>query len=860
MKDTENGKVKRNLLIAIDGNSLMYQSYYAFFKANLTTRDGFPTGALKGFFTKILELMKQEPTHMLVAFDVHKPTFRHQKYDAYKAGRTPPTEDLIRQLEEVRLLLRQMGIAVIECPGYEADDILGTFSRMAESEGMDALIVTGDRDSFQLITEHTRIYYTKDNSVIDEETLNSRYGLRPSQMRDLKALMGDPSDNIPGIAGVGEKTALKLLEAYGDLDGVLAHADEIKGKLGERVREGEESARFSYWLGTIVCDAPVKESLNDCRFFIKRMSEGKTRLMELELQSIAGKIPDREEEVPARTMTEQRRVMISDADLLQKILEEHSGARELAILSEPSLEFAFDAGTVFSLGGGETLFDIPMDETEAYRTLSFWIEKNGVRLLAYEGKTLLHRLCSFTESVPLICFDAKIADYLLNSNRPTENYSNLCLAVLHKEKATAADLFLLQGPMEEAVRESEMMPLYRDMELPLQMVLFDMERCGVNIDADTLSDLHVKFSMNAHELEERIYERAGERFNILSPKQLGRILYEKLKLPVQKKTKTGYSTDADTLEAIAGMDPIVPDVLEYRFLTKLDSTFVEGLLKQQGPDGKVHTRFMQCVTATGRISSVDPNLQNIPVRTPEGREIRKALTASEGNVLVGADYSQIELRLLAHFSGDDAFVLAFNENEDIHTRTAAEVFHVPLEQVTPEQRSAAKAVNFGIVYGISDFGLAKNIGVSVKTASAYIRRYFDRYPGVEEYLRTSVSNAKEKGYAVTLFGRRRPLPELKSSNYNVRQFGERVAMNMPIQGSAADIIKLAMIQVSSKLKEEGLSARLVLQIHDELIVDTPEGEADRVAKIMQKCMEDVVALKVPLLAEAKTGKSWYDTK
>lgn len=860
MKDTGNGKDKKDLLIAIDGNSLMYQSYYAFFKANLTTREGFPTGALKGFFTKVLELMKQEPSRMLVAFDVHEPTFRHQKYDAYKAGRTPPTEDLIKQLEEVRSLLRQMGIAVIECPGFEADDILGTYSRIAEAEGMDVLIVTGDRDSFQLITEHTSIYYTKDNTVIDGNVLKERYGLAPSQMRDLKALMGDPSDNIPGIAGIGEKTALKLLDAYGNLDGVLEHADEIKGKLGERVREGKESARFSYWLGTIVCDAPVKETLGDCPVSLERMAQGRTRLMELELHSIAAKLPEPAEKTPMLISVEQQRVMISDEDMLRKVLDQNRGRTEIAALSEPALEFAFSPETVYALGGGETLFDLPMDEKEAYRILADWIQIHSVSLLAYEGKNLLHRLCGRSGQTPAICFDAKIADYLLSSNRPTESFQELCVSVLRKEKANAADLFLLRDPMERSINDSGMMPLYRDMELPLQMVLFDMERSGVNIDNATLVQLHKEFSEQANDLEERIYERAGERFNILSTKQLGRILYEKLELPAQKKTKTGYSTDADTLESIAALDPIVTYVLNYRFLTKLDSTFVEGLLKQQESDSRVHTRFMQCVTATGRISSVDPNLQNIPVRTPEGRKIRKAVVASDGNVLVGADYSQIELRLLAHFSGDEAFVRAFNENEDIHARTAAEVFHVPLEQVTGEQRSAAKAVNFGIVYGISDFGLAKNIGVGVKTASAYIRRYFDRYPGVEDYLKSSVAEAKDKGYAVTLFGRRRPLPELKSSNYNVRQFGERVAMNMPIQGSAADIIKLAMIKVHARLREEGLKARLILQIHDELIVDAPEEEADRVARLMQECMENVISLKVPLLAEAKIGKSWFDTK
>ncbi len=859
MKKTEASQ--KESLLAIDGNSLMYQAYYAFFKANLTTRDGFPTGALKGFLTKLFELLKNEPTHVLVAFDVHAPTFRHEKYSDYKAGRTPPTEDLLKQLAEIRVLLPKMGISVIECPGFEADDILGTFSRKAEAAGMEALIVTGDRDSFQLITPHTSIYYTKDNTVIGEQELKERYGLIPDHMRDLKALMGDASDNIPGIAGVGEKTALKLLDTYGDLDGVLAHADEIKGKLGERVREGVENARFSYWLGTIVCNAPVKETLDDCRFSFENTAGARARLMELELASIANRLPEGVD-VPAMTISafSARVISVPDATMLQDVLNEHADAKEIAILSEPTLGFAFDEKTAYVLSAGETLFDVAMDEAEAYALLHDWIAAHRVSILAYEGKNLLHKMNEADPVLPTICFDAKIADYLLQSNRPSESYAAFCAAYLKTEHPNAACLFAVRDQMEQEITDAGMDRLYREMELPLQLVLFDMERTGVRVNDGELQDLHQRFHSDAEVLEQKIYERAGEQFNILSTKQLGRILFEKLGLPAQKKTKTGYSTDAEALEAIAGLDPIVSDVLQYRFLTKLDSTFAEGLLKQQSADGRIHTRFMQCVTATGRISSMEPNLQNIPVRTPEGREIRKAFVPSEGNVFVGADYSQIELRLLAHISGDEAFIRAFNSGEDIHARTAAEVFHLPLEQVTSEQRSAAKAVNFGIVYGISDFGLAKNLGVGVKTASAYIHRYFERYPQVESYLKRSVEDGKANGYAVTLFGRRRPLPELKSSNYNVRQFGERVAMNMPIQGSAADIIKLAMIAVERELAKNGLKARLVLQIHDELIVDAPQEEAERVARLMQECMEQVTALKVRLIAEAKIGKSWYETK
>ena len=846
------------LLLAVDGNSLLYQAYHAFFKANLTTRDGFPTGALKGFFTKLIELLKQDPSHVLVAFDMHQPTFRHEKYADYKLGRKPADEDLKKQMPVVRELLKEMGIAVIECPRYEGDDVLGTFAKKAEREGMETLIATGDRDSFQLITDFTKIYYTKDNSIVDAAALKEKYGLTPDRMRDLKALMGDASDHIPGIAGVGEKTALKLLETYGDLESVLAHADEVKGKLGERLREGAEDARFSYWLGTIACDAPVSETLDDCAFDFARTGGAKKHLYELELNSIADKLPGGETE--AESAIEVETVPVTSEADLNAALDAIKDASAIAVTTVPTLAFAGSAERAYVLTAGETLFDVCMDEDEAYRLLGAWMQKTNKPLLAFDAKKLYHR-CGFDpEALPDLRFDAMLSDYLLQSNRPVESYEALCREWLKVDAASPAYLFVLQPRMNRAIKEAGLNSLLNDVELPLLNVLYGMERIGFMTDASVLESLHERFSQQAQTLEARIYEAAGERFNILSTKQLGRILFEKLQLPSGKKTKTGFSTDADTLEAIAPLHPIVNDVLDYRFLTKLDSTFVEGLLKQRDGAGRIHTRFMQCVAATGRISSTEPNLQNIPVRTAEGREIRKAFIPSEGNVLVGADYSQIELRLLAHISGDESFIAAFNNGEDIHARTAAEVFHVPLTEVSKEQRSAAKAVNFGIVYGISDFGLAKNLGVPVGVASGYIKRYFERYPMVEAYLKDSVQQAKEKGWAQTLFLRRRPLPELNASNYNVRQFGERVAMNMPIQGTAADIIKIAMVRVDRALKDGGYKARLVLQIHDELIVDTPKDEAEAVAKLMQSCMESVADFRVKLIAEAKCGESWYDTK
>ncbi len=848
------------LLLAIDGNSLLFQAYHAFFKVNLTTRDGFPTGALKGFFTKLLELFRQEPSHMLVAFDVHQPTFRHERYADYKLGRKAPDEDLKKQMPVVREILKDMGIAVIECPRYEGDDILGTFARRAEAEGMDTLIVTGDRDAFQLITERTKIYYTKENAIIDAAALREKYGLTPDHMRDLKALMGDSSDHIPGVSGVGEKTALKLLGEYGDLEGVLSHASEIKGKLGERIAAETENARFSYWLGTIATDAPIPETLDDCVFSKEKTGGAKQRLYELELNSIADKLHGGEPEQTDDSAVPVETVAVTDPDGMQAALNALLPCEAIAVTSAPSLAFAGSERRAYVLTAGETLFDACMDEDEAYRMLGQFISEHHKPLLAFDAKTVCHRCGFSTDAMPEIRFDAMLSDYLLQSNRPVENYDALCRAWLKTEKPSPAYLFTLYPRMEKAIRENCLDQLEHDVELPLLKVLYGMEQVGFMTDARVLSELHTRFSDTAGALEARIYDAAGERFNILSTKQLGRILFEKLGLPSGKKTKTGFSTDADTLEAIAPLHPIIGDILQYRFLTKLDSTFVEGMLKQRDANGRIHSRFMQCVTATGRISSTEPNLQNIPVRTPEGREIRKAFVPSEGNVLVGADYSQIELRLLAHISGDEGFIEAFNSGEDIHARTAAEVFHIPLEQVTAEQRSAAKAVNFGIVYGISDFGLARNLGISVAKASDYIRRYFERYPKVRTYLKESVEQAKANGYAKTLFDRKRPLPELSASNYNVRQFGERVAMNMPIQGTAADIIKIAMVEVDRKLRERGLGARLVLQIHDELIVDTPRDEADEVKTLMEQAMEGVAKLSVRLVAQAKSGESWFETK
>ncbi len=845
--------------ILIDGNSLMFRAYYAM-SAPMTSKDGTPTGAVYGFLSMLFKLLEREPTHIAVAFDRREPTFRHEKYDAYKAGRKPTPADLLEQMPILRQILREMGIKELDCVGFEADDILGTLSRKAMKKGMEVLIVTGDRDALQLTTDTVHVLLTKrgitDTVEYTPALLQESYGLTADHMRDLKALMGDASDNIPGIPGVGEKTALKLLGEYGDLEGVLSHGDTIKGKLGEKVRDNAESARFSYWLGTIATDAPIEAEVEDCAFAPTAMNGARTTLEKLGLRNILGRLPKEEKKVSSRTAV-HKKVELSSLEELEALAAAHEDADRLGLLTAPVFSVAFDEKTEYVFTLQNDLFSAPVTGEMLLGALRPIL--SSAKVLTYDGKALLHSLQACGIEGCSIAFDARIADYLLSSNRPTGSYEALCEERLGSAMG-ASGLFLLSPVMEEELREKGMESLYRQTEMPLMQVLYSMEREGFTMDTAVLKELQKEFSAQQQELEGQIYSLAGEKFNILSPKQLGSILFEKLGLPHGKKTKSGYSTDSDTLEAIADKHPIVPLIGEYRFLSKVNATFVEGLLKATARDGKVHSSFNQCVTATGRISSTEPNLQNIPVRTPQGAQIRKAFIASPGRVLVGADYSQIELRLLAHMSGDVGLIAAFNSGEDIHRHTASEVFHTPLEAVTKEQRSAAKAVNFGIVYGISDFGLARNLNIPVKVAKNYIEMYLERYPGVRAYMHESVETAREKGYAQTLYGRRRPLPELKSSNYNTRSFGERVAMNMPIQGSAADIIKIAMVQVHEKLQAEDFQARLVLQIHDELLVDAPAEEAEAVMRLMKDTMENVAKLKVKLIADAASGRSWYETK
>lgn len=852
-------------LIAIDGNSLMHRAYWAL--PSMMTKSGTPTGALYGFVSMLLRLAATEPSHLLVAFDMHGPTFRHEQFAEYKAGRRETPEDLRQQFPLIKKLLSEMKIKVVEVERFEADDILGAYARIANAYDVPALLVTGDRDALQLVGENTHVLMTKkgvsETIEYDEATLKEQYGLTPAQMIDLKALMGDGSDNIPGIPGVGEKTALKLLEKYGTMENALAHAQEEKGALKERLVKGAESARMSYRLGIIDTQAPVPENLDVCRFDPADLSLGIPLMRELELRSVIDRLPGKSAAASAQPAAEERvsHAAVDGEEKLAALVKDVAACDAFAVHIDQAFTVSSACGDQADCVLGATLLDAGLDEGRIYAAFKPLFEDESKGKIFFDSKRMRHAAARYGMEIKNVAFDAMIADYLLNAIHPAATLKTLAGERLGTQDVGAASLMRLYPVMRAQMEEKGLSKLYDEVELPLVEVLYDMECAGFALDRAELERLSERFHARSDELAQEIYRHAGEAFNILSTKQLGAVLFEKLQLPVMKKTKTGFSTDSETLESIYDMHPIVPLVLEYRTLTKLSSTFVDGLIALIRSDtGRVHTSFNQNVTATGRISSTEPNLQNIPVRTDIGRDIRKAFIASKGCVLVDADYSQIELRLLASMSGDAGMIRAFLDGADIHRRTASEVFGVPFEAVTSEQRGAAKAVNFGIVYGISDFGLSRQLGITRKEAARYIELYFARYPQVQAFLKKCVEDAKREGASKTLMGRRREMPELLSSNFNTRSFGERVAMNMPIQGTAADIIKLAMVRVHQALREGGFKAKLILQIHDELIIDSPFDEAERVEGLLRDCMEGVMELAVPLRADVKTGHSWYDTK
>ena len=856
-------------LVLLDGYSLMYRAFHAL-STPMTAPDGTPTNAVHGFVMMLLRVLDEEaPTAAAVAFDVSKHTFRTDLYDGYKANRKPMPEELRQQDPVIRDLLERMGLRIVECEGFEADDILGTLSRQCEERGMEALLVTGDRDSFQLAGENTSILYTKrgisETQRVTPAWVRETYGVTPAQLIDVKGLMGDASDNIPGVPGVGEKTALRLIAQYGDLEHVLAGADRgEKGRLRERLLENADLARLSRTLAAIRRDAPVALDLDAWR--LNGLGGGLSRLRELGMNQAARRLAQMAGDSAPAPAPAAENAPAPDGDV-ETPSDAAALAARLAQLAATAKRAALHVGAAFSAAtdaarlrmplGGD-LIDPGISAAEALEAARPLLASQAPKAL-YDVKAL-GALLSEAEGD---AFDTMLAAYVLDPQRPSFDLQALCESAGTPWDAAcpAASLWPLRLWQEEKLASDELTAIYRDIERPLAGVLYAMEREGFLIDADALETLGRDFRARAAELEAQIYALAGETFNIKSPKQLSEVLFDKLGLPRPRKTNRGFATtSAEVLESLSGDYPICALILDYRKYQKLDSTYVGALIKLRDANGRVHSSFDQTATATGRISSNEPNLQNIPVRTEVGREIRAAFVARPGWVLVDADYSQIELRVLAHMSGDETMRSAFLEGQDIHSRTAAEVYGVPLDEVTPAMRSSAKAVNFGIVYGISDFTLAKNISVTRAEARDFMERYFARYPGVKRFMEEAVRLGHERGYARTLLGRRRYLPELKSGNYNVRAFGERCAMNSPIQGTAADIIKLAMIRVFEALRAQKLRARLILQVHDELIVEAPEDEAERVRALLQECMEGVMRLSVPLRTDISVGRNWRECK
>ena len=856
-------------IVLLDGYSLMYRAFHAL-QSPMSAPDGTPTNAVHGFVMMLLKTVEEEkPEKLAVAFDVHAPTLRAQRYADYKGTRKPMPDELRAQDPIIRELIVRMGLPILEMAGYEADDILGTVSARCEREDREAVIVTGDRDSFQLSGEKTTILYTKkgisDTVRVTPEYIREVYGLEPKQMIDVKGLMGDASDNIPGVPGVGEKTALKLIAQYGSLEKVLDMADaEQKGRLRERLLEHRALAELSKELATI--DRGVPLAFDWSEWTLDGLGGALPRLRELRMNAAARRLTEvagrfAPVSIPAAPKAAREKLpkierMESLEQTAARVAELAGDAKWAAAYLESELTVATDKARL-SLPAAGDLLSPGVTAEEAARALAPLLTADCPKFL-YNVKALSPDFDALRGEIT----DVMLAAYALNPQRESFAAGALCAeeGIESFGEHPARALYELGVRQRAQLKQNDLERVYAEIELPLARVLGDMEREGFLVDADALRALGEEFRAHIALLTDEIAALMGARINLNSPKQLGEMLFDKMGLPAPKKTQRGYSTSAEVLENLAAGHEVCAKILEYRKYQKLESTYIDSLLNLQDAAGRVHSRFDQVATATGRISSAEPNLQNIPVRTELGRQIRRAFIARPGCVLVDADYSQIELRVLAHMSGDETMIEAFREGQDIHARTASEVYGVPLEQVTHEMRSASKAVNFGIVYGISDFTLAKNISVSRKEAKEFIERYFERYPGVKRYMDAAVAEGREKGYVTTLMGRRRYLPELASANFNLRSFGERCAMNSPIQGTAADIIKLAMIRVADALRKGGYKARLILQVHDELIVEAPEDEQERVRALLKDCMEGVAALAVPLKTDISVGRDWRECK
>ncbi|WP_040952684.1 DNA polymerase I [Gorillibacterium massiliense] len=887
-------------LILIDGNSIANRAFYAL--PPLTNSSGLHTNAAYGFTTMLLKLIESEqPTHFLVAFDAGKITFRHAEFKEYKGTRSKTPPELSEQFPLIKDLLRAFRISQFELSGYEADDIIGTMTRAAEEQGIDTIVVTGDKDMLQLSSDRVKIALTRkgisETELFDPAHIQEVYGLVPDQIRDLKGLMGDASDNIPGIPSVGEKTALKLLHEYGTVEEVLAHGGEIKGKLGEKVREYADDARMSKELATIFREVPMEIDIEENRFQNYdgsalheqfRKLEFKSLLEKMDFSGGAGTTPDQGEDSaePAAEL---------ECIILDKSTVGDFAANQLAAVEAVHVEVSGDnphTGELLGLAfsddekGYYLPFDVlQSDEAAAVRDYLADPEKPKRMFDVHRARVALAWRGMALEGC---VFDVVLATYLLDPTESTQTLHAMAnkyglpgvkdddevfgkgakykvpeLQVLSRHLCQkAAAIHKLTDIQKQELEAGGMTPLFFDMELPLASILADMEKQGIKISGDELKEIGSELTARISDLIKDIYHHAGGEFNLNSPKQLGEVLFEKLNLPVVKKTKTGPSTDAEVLERLRPKHEIVAHILDYRVLAKLQSTYIEGLLKEIRPEtGKIHTYYRQTIAATGRLSSQYPNLQNIPVRLEEGRKIRKAFTPSEeGWLILAADYSQIELRVLAHISQDPGLMEAFHNNMDIHTKTAMDVFGVPEDQVDRNMRRSAKAVNFGIVYGISDYGLSQNLDITRAEAARFIEQYFTAFTGVRNYMDNIVQQARRDGYVTTLLQRRRYLPDINASNYNLRSFAERTAMNTPIQGTAADIIKLAMVRMAERLTEENLKSRMLLQVHDELVFEVPPEELDTMIKLVPEVMANALPLDVPLKAEVEYGANWYEAK
>ena len=877
-----------NTLVLIDGNSLMYRAYYATaYSGNLMkTSTGIFTNALYGFVNMMNKVMDEyNHTHMLVAFDAGKTTFRHEFLESYKDGRKPMPDEMRSQINLIKKYLDLLGVKRLELPTYEADDIIGTLAKMGEATDFEKIhIITGDKDLLQMVDEKTTVHITR-KGVTDIESFNkeevfAKYELTPSQIVDLKGLMGDPSDNLPGIPGVGEKTAIKLLKQFGTVENLIEHTDELKGKMKEKVETHTEQALLCKRMATIHKDVPLPLTFDDLVYHGAQTTELMEFFKEMEFNAFLKKMKieegkDKEPKAPVR--------IISEAKELEPLSYVNS-AIHVEIFEEN-----YHQGTILGIAvvNEKESYYVPFEVAKESQVFISFLSNEEIKKSVFDVKR--SRVALMWQGFDLrgVEFDLLLATYVINPTNVSNEIKKVALhydyddvsydeevygkgakrATAPIEKVAEHSIDIATAVMKlketalEQLKEQEQLSLFKEMEMPLAEVLAMMEYTGMALDLKTLDEMGQNLKGRIEALEAKIYEQAGMAFIINSPKQLGEVLFEKLSLPVIKKTKTGYSTNVDVLEKLMGTHPIIECIMEYRTLTKLYSTYIEGLKKACYEDGKVHTIFNQALTQTGRLSSIEPNLQNIPIRLEEGRMIRRAFVPSEeGWIILGADYSQIELRILAHISNTESLIEAFRQGEDIHKKTAMDVFKVSEEEMTSDLRRSAKAINFGIIYGMSAFGLSENLNITQKEAKKYIDHYLETYSGIHQYMEDTVKYAKYNGYVSTLFKRRRYIPELTQKNYAIRQFGERTAMNAPIQGTAADIIKKAMIDVYQAMQEKEVKSRLLLQVHDELIFEVPKEELETMIELVTKTMEDVVELQVPLKADYSYGPTWYDAK